>query len=287
MKYLFSIVLFAVFCSCEEEIELDLQNAESISTIEAYADAGLKELWVKVTQTMPYLQAGIPPIDSMATVSVINQTTRERIDVPYDSKRKMHFAITSNNFFSVGTSYSLTVRNSKGKSFQANEALKRGVRWDSVAVTRADRLDPSDPLVFFRRGRDFSKLYQVRGYFTDIKGVGDSYYYSVIRNDSAITSGQFDDVNFNSFLEGGQFIANSNRLFNHGDSLTLKLQAVQESYTKYLNQLSSIRRGGGFSIPGNPPLSNIVGEGVGYFAVVNSHDMVVVLGDKIKLIPVN
>lgn len=261
MRKIIWVFIAVIFAGCQEEVVLELRNAEPIPVIEG--------VWTNVSQ-MNYVQLSRsrnffdPKPNEMirdAQVFIRNTRTNNRLNFRYSEQLGIYLPV--NNFLgSINERYELNIRIGENE-YQSEGIILPPPRLDSIQYEFKER-----------------RLFREEGYyltvFGDIPFTEDNYYrIRIIRNDTLMNSRSdyllFDDSFGTSILNRGFEL---NIPFRANDKVRLELFRLNRSAFDYLNQLVSLlfNDGGLFSPPPQNPVSNIrqvKGSGLfaGYFKV--------------------
>ncbi len=249
-RYILLLVIALTFHSCEEVIEVDLNNAEPELLIEANVSDSTGPYTVRVSMTVGFSQENnFQGVDgAFLTLSDNNGLTDTLTQV------SKGVYTTHNISGSRNSSYSMfAIVNEKQYTSVSYMPLKTNL--DSLYTTT-------------NGGGGFGNTNKIKivPKYRDPAGVKNFYRFIL-----SINGFQTDDVFVqNDINRDGQVFNQplvSRTTINQGDLLTLEMQCIDENVYKYFNALSkNFRRGLNQSqTPVNPP-SNITGGKLGYFS---------------------
>ncbi len=253
------IFLLMVFSSCEEVVDVDLDNAEPKLVIDAYikwkkGTAG-NEQEIRLSMTAPYFSENVPAV-SGAVVTVANST-----GTIFNFTEETGTGIyRCNDFIPVlNDEYFLTVFYD-GQTYSASEILK-----------------PAPDITLIEQNNEggfTGEEIEVRAFFTD-NGATDDFY--LFRFDPEYYAIPYYEVVEDRFFNGNQIFAlYSDEDMASGDELKISIFGISERYYNYMNILTSISGGNGGSPFQSPPATvrgNIVNTTnqsdypLGFFAI--------------------
>lgn len=256
----------AIFYSCEDVINPQLESAEPVLVIDAWINDLPDSQKVVLTRTQPYFQNILPPAVSGATVTITDQNGT--VFSFLEDKPGEYVWVPSGNdvFGTIGLNYTLSVQ-TNGETF--------------VAESRMGRVPVVDSITFFvQEGNQFiDDLYQAEFWAKDPVETGDAYWIKFYKNGiqqnkpseiiTAYDAGFTKGGNFS----GVEFIPPIRRAINPfdtdendqllspyqiGDSVSVQIHAVTEAAFNFLNQVAiQTDRPGGFSELFSTPLANV------------------------------
>lgn len=264
--FYFLFLASAIFSSCEDVINPQLESAEPVLVIDAWINNLPDSQKVILTRTQPYFQNIFPPAVSGATVTITDQNGT--VFTFLEDKPGEYVWVPSGNdvFGTLGLNYTLSVQ-TNGETF--------------VAESRMGRVPVVDSITFFvqEAGQFNDALYQAEFWAKDPIESGDSYWIKFYKNGvqqikpseiiTAYDAGFSKGGNFN----GVEFIPPIRRAINPfdtdendqllspyqvGDSVSVQIHAVTEAAFNFLNEVAiQTDRPGGFSELFSTPLANV------------------------------
>jgi hypothetical protein len=234
--FILLIVMLLTLISCEDVVDVDLDNANPRLVIEASIlwkkGTSGSEQKIKLTTSTDYYYSNVTPIVSGAIVTVTSGTTT--FNFLYNSGSGDY---NCTNFVPViGETYVLTI-NVDGEIYTATETLQ--------AVPSIDSVEQNN------EGGFLGDEIEVKYFFQDDGSTNDFYLVQFNSNFSLLP--EYDVVN-DQFFQGNQmFGLYSNDNMVPGDELTFTLHGISERYYNYLNVLLGISGGNGGSPFTTPP----------------------------------
>ncbi len=282
MKSIRTTAVFAAalltFSACEDKIELDLPEGETLLVVEGWISNEPGPHHVKLSFTAPYFEAADPPpatgadvtlSDSEGEVFLLEETAPGVYTFP-DSGR-------------VGRSYILDISLPDGEQYTTAPELLRApvpildIYWE---------VDPDGPSEFLEQDED--QIYAVLIDTFEPPGRGDNYRWRVIVN-GRFKNDPFDiAVTNDDFVDGSMIVGFSpiNELFREGDTVTVVQQRISRHALEFLQlvQQQTAFVGSPFDTPPAPirgnvnNLSNPDKRSLGFFGAVGSDRATVVAG---------
>jgi hypothetical protein len=265
-KYVFLLSLLLLQTSCEDVIEVDLNNADPKLVIEAsinwYKGTSGNEQAIKLSLTAPYFDDTIPPANG-ATVTVTDQN-----NTFYTFTEEGTTGIYKNyNFIpQINTSYKLSITYND-EVYSATETF--------VAVVPIDFVDQNN------EGGFSGDEIELKAYYTDPADETNFYFFEFRSNIPVIPSLAVYEDRFN----------NGNQIFGFyteedlevGDQVTIRNFGVSERFYNYmfiLLQQNSDASGGPFETQPSVVKGNCVNETnpenfpLGYFRLSEVSELV-------------
>jgi hypothetical protein len=251
MKKIFSVLAIATvfFTSCQKEIDLKLDEADSKFVIEANITTDSNSAMVSITKNAQFNEVGnyVSIKDALVTIN--------------DGSQTYILTHTGNGIYTnaqivgeVGKTYNLVV-DIAGQKFESSCKIPAPVPLVGLKPIRG---------IFGQPGADSS--YVIIPMFQDPAADLNFYKWTEIKNDTASKALLLG----NDVLINGQM--NSRPIFNRtdtknsGDTIEVIQQCLTEEVYNYFYTLSTLEQNGpgGGATPTNPP-SNIKGGALGYF----------------------
>ncbi len=255
----------AIFSSCEDVINPQLESAEPVLVIDAWINNLPDSQKVILTRTQPYFENILPPAVSGALVTITDENGTVFNFV--EEKPGEYVWVPSGDVFgTIGLNYSLSVQ-VNGETF--------------VSESRMGRVPVVDSITFFvqEANQFIDDLYQAEFWAKDPLESGDAYWIKFFKNGvqqnkpseiiTAYDAGFTKGGNFS----GVEFIPPIRRAINPfdtdeddvllspyqvGDSVSVQIHAVTEAAFDFLNQVAiQTDRPGGFSELFSTPLANV------------------------------
>lgn len=253
MKKYLNVYLFlslVALVSCQEEVHLELKNADKIPVIEAIWTNSPNANKVSVIFSRDFYDTLANETIADADVSITNVNSGERVGFMFVEELG-HFLPLNNKTAEIGNRYRLEVKINELVYFSEGDVLEPPVL-DSITYRYNEEQ-------FFRD----------EGYYVTVYGKipfeKDNFYrLKIIRNDTLLNRRSdyllFDDSFGTSILDNG-FELNGTA-FERNDKVKLELYRLNQAPYDYLNQLVNLlfNDGGLFSPPPQNPTSNIFVE---------------------------
>jgi hypothetical protein len=249
--------------SCEEIIELDLENAEPRLVIEAVVDAGSGNGIVYLTKSNGFYDPISIELVGGATVTITQADGTEIALSSLVDGVYLAGGIVANE----GDTLSISVIDGEGNEYKASAKTPHSVAIDSLEIVELGG-----------NGGPFSsdeRIYQIFTHWQDKGGTESFYRVRATVNDTlqANVYTLADDL----LLEGEAITIPFFQPFEGGDTVDIQLLSIDKSSYIYYNNLSSIQGGGfGSSSPFNPN-SNFDNNALGYFGVLRFDSQTVIL----------
>jgi len=264
MKHTNKIFLFAIMPllllamqSCQDVIDIDLNDADPKYVIEGAVIEGVDSILVRVTQTASFFDASEPQGINNATVVVTMPNGQE---VTLGSIGNGYYTATGQTI-STSSTYSLRV-NVDEQEFTATTYMPAHTELDSLNVEFSEGL-------FGLEG-----TYNVFLNFNDSLGIADYYKMNVTVNDTLLNSANEIMVVDDALVDGNAiYMPVFVRDFDLGDSVAIELQAIDKATYKFYLTMASVAgssAGSPFSATPANPESNIKGGALGVFAAYTS-----------------
>ncbi|MCL8007492.1 DUF4249 domain-containing protein [Gelidibacter japonicus] len=254
--YLFIISVLILQTSCEEIIELDLNNAEPKLVIEASINwvkgTSGNEQFVKLSLTAPYFDSTVPPATG-ATVVITDQ-----YNVVYNFVEEGTSGIYKNTEFVpiINSTYSLRITYND-EVYTATETLKSVVPIDYVGQTLEGGFSGEDT--------------ELKAYYTDPADEKNFYFFEFISDIPAIPTLAVYEDRYN----------NGNQIFGYyseedldiGDQVTIRNHGISERFYNYMFILLQQNSNGGGPFETHPTVvkgncvnqTNPINFPLGYF----------------------
>lgn len=244
-KLLFLLFIPALFFSCEDPIDVDLENEKPRIVIEATgllnADNEQGVLSVRITKTSPFFSEEEIFIDD-AQVEISTENTTYSVPA-VESPGSYQVAIPMND----SLNYSLRV-------FADNE--------EYIAETKLYKTVPIDFVTQDENTSIEEDLVSINAYFTDKPEMGNAYYFKFYSERFGSSYDNIDDQLFN----GNQISTFYADEFEPGDEILISIQGISLRFNTYFSTISTLS-----SNSGNP-FSSAPATVRGNFRNVNNPD---------------
>jgi hypothetical protein len=240
--------ILLLLCSCEEIIDVNLNNVQPEVVIESYITTENHSFLVKITKSQAFFDQSNVTVVKNASVQLCYLSAKEKL-----SEKENGYYACSNTKSIPGTSYTLNVV-SEGKTYAATVKLPPVVPIDSVyfqpGIFQTDSLNV---VVEFRDPPQTENYYRLKFYRNGRYAINDYFLVS------------------DAFSNGEKIVAPVYyRYFAPGDTVVVELLNLDRCTWRYLKGISeSIQLGINTQAPGNPP-TNITGGALGIFGAWGS-----------------
>ncbi len=232
-------LLIVVTASCEEVVDVDLEESEPRLVIEASLVWNLNQiqnpLFIKLSTTAPYFEEEIPPAEG-ASVRVFDESGMEFL-----------FEETEPGLFT-----------NDGFTPEPNMTYELEVIYEDE-VYRATESIVTSPVIDYieqeNNGGFSGEDIELKAYYTDPAGKGDYYLFRFFHEDLSIQI--YDD----ELIDGNQsFAFFSDEELEQGDEVLFELQGISRGFYEYLFILRSQAGSGGGPFQTQPTIvrGNIV-----------------------------
>lgn len=247
-SYLYLVLFFFCFTSCEDVIEIDLNEGDTRIVIEAQLTDLSNFQQIRVSQTVPFSEA----VKSKAIIDA-------QVLVADNEGRNYYFQHTENGVYVkpdfkpvAGRTYRLEIKVAN-EVYASSCKMPAYVEVDSIGVVK-------------------EKIFKDDYYFATFKFNDpeneDNYY----KYDLAINKGPFKfSATYNDKFNNGRYVTHQigdrDEDVFPGDSLTVRRYCVDKAVYKYWNEFQMTNPGS--AAPANPT-SNISNNALGYFSVASA-----------------
>ena len=261
-SFIFLIVL--TFFACEETIDWELDESEARLVVEGRVTNETKRHSLTLTQSALFFDSNPPTPITNAEVTL----AFDGQSMPYTHEGEGIYLSSVPFSGEVGTEYLLQINVPASSvvagSYSASSTMMRPMTLDSLYGLYTLEED------LFGDSED--SVHEMRFYAQELEGEGDFYFYEFERN-HVLLYDSIDEVSFfeDTFLDGFEFedfLLDSFEETERGDTITLKMYAIEEQYYTFLEQVTSELEETdpfGLSSPPANVVGNISGDGLGYF----------------------
>jgi len=269
MKNIFVLALVSVvFFSCDEPIQLDVDQGESHVVIEGQVTNTAGFQYVKVSRSTDFYATGKTPRITDATVRVKDDAGNEFkfVHNPGGLADSAGYYLPEPTFVGeIGRTYNLHVT-VDGVVYEAQDDLSRVTPIDSLTF-RVNEEEKEDP-------EDYGKFYEVLIYAKEPQDTKDFYLFKFYRNDSL--KYDFDtDIYFADDEVLGESIdgVSSPIFFAPGDRARCEIFSIsREAFVFYSDLQGLLNNDGGlFSQPPSNSRTNISNGAFGFFQASAVH----------------
>lgn len=249
-KGLIAVVFLCFFGSCEEVIELEIDDAPPKIVIEANVSEGGNS-FVRLSQTTKlYEDARNRHLEKFAEVWVVRS---DGAVIPFIPTSEQGLYVTQNIHHIVSNyTYTLYVH-IEGEFYTAEEYMHPYIEVDSTG-TGVRRIFNDD-------------IYYASLRFQDPLGVENYYRYDVAINNGDFLFNSVLNDRFNDGLEVVHEILSPEENLSTGDVMRVRRSVISKPVYQYWNDLQSVNPG---SVAPANPRSNISNGALGYFSASSS-----------------
>ncbi len=259
-KLLLYFSLIGLLMACEEEIDVDLDAAESQLVVEAEIEANAY-VWAKLSRTSDFFNNAEPPAVNNAVVSLIENESGQREIL----QNQGNGTYLGNSILGQERmTYTLEI-DLEGQLYSAQSKLNPPVVIEEINFNEFSGGGPFG-------GNDDENQYII---LTDFRSSGDDVYYQLEYDlsENTETEGYFlvEPADSNRIVRFG----NPGSLANEGESFTVRVNSIDRGVYTYFTGLAELSGGGfgggggGSATPSNP-ISNFEPRILGYFAALSS-----------------
>ncbi len=261
MKNIFFFALLPMLLlamqSCQDVIDIDLNDADPKYVIEGAVIEGVDSITVRVTQTASFFDATPPKGINNATVVITMPGGQE---VALTSIGNGYYRTTGQTI-TMEAFYSLRV-NVEEQEFTATTYMPAPVSLDSLEVVYSDGM-------FGQEG-----TYNVFINFNDPAGISNYYKMNTTLNDTLLNGADEIMVTDDALVDGNAiYMPIFIRDFDPGDSVAIELQSIDKATYKFYQTMTAVassNAGSPFSATPANPESNIKGGALGIFGAYTS-----------------
>ena len=253
--------------SCEEVIELDLENAEPKIVIDATVDATAQTAQVILTKSNGFYDDINLDFVNDATV---NLTLADGSIVNLSMIQDGIYGAFGLNI-SEDDALTLTVIDGESNEYKATENVPHSVEIDSLQIVPLNEAGFGGGT---SGGQDV-KMYQIFTHWQDVLDKESFYRIRTIVNDT-LQAGVYtlsDDINRN----GDAFSQPVFQFFEEGDTVNMQLLSLDEGSHRYFYDLSAVQGQGFNSTTPYNPKSNFDNNALGYFSIFRLDEKTVIL----------
>lgn len=255
MRYiLFAVFVALTFSSCEDIIELDLDNGKNQLVVDGFLNNESSIQTIRLTSSAPYFSNVATPSENFASVRLIGPNNLTYNFISNGNGNYEYNPNTLGAIDSIGFNYKLEI-DYKGSTYTSTSLLNPVPVIDSM------------PYAFEPAGFGTEEGYYAQFYARDFGGRKDFYWIKPFRNGKPV----YDDPTFMILSEDATFggeagdglvfiepfraiITDQDNPFVLGDTSSVELHSLNSSAYQFLDQLvNSSGNDGLFAVP----LSNI------------------------------
>ena len=250
--------ILVITVSCQKVITIDLNTSNPQLVIEANISDQQGPYTVKLSKTVSFNNITNVPLVSGANIVISDSIGNN--DTLIEKTAGIYFA--TDMYGIPGKTYRLSIL-TESKKYEAISYMPFPV--DSFKLDVAVETTSGRPSI---GGGEKKKRYQVNYDILDPEQFKNYYRFVVYLKNKELSSRRVFDDQFNNGKHIiGEFRLNDTAAFNPGDTILVKLQNIDQATYNYYRTLRTGAGGLGFlsASPSNP-ISNISGDGLGYFS---------------------
>jgi hypothetical protein len=260
-------IISLLFCSCEEVIELNLDNDTGKIVIDAKLVAPDGECTVIISKSIDYYETINKEYINTASVKLVNTKTNQS----YNIDLKSDGTYTANIDIEYETTYQLEVSIDNTK-YTASSYLHSPAKIRAIKFEEDTDIDEDEKI-------DDRPIYKALCLFDDIKSVN-NYYRCILHKNGERASSLFYLVDDNRDAtnefkvslgsDGGESDLQINQL-HIDDDVKIELLTLDKSTYEYYEMLNLLKTEGGEEpdAPGNPK-GNFTNNALGYFGAFHT-----------------
>ena len=243
-----------ILTSCEEVIELDLEDAETRLIIEAILDMDNQTCIVDFTQTNGFYESNNPTKIANATMTLQKEdgTNYELSETDTGQYIAENIDVNSEDIFTI------TVADESGETYTATTEAPAPAQLNALEIEEFT----------FGFGGANTTNYQVFALWDDDENANNYYRLKSYENDTLL-SGDYN-LFTDEFSNGEEQRISIRAFFEQGDIIEIELISMDSKTYNYFIQLSTIQsQGFNSSIPFNPQ-GNFDKDILGYFGITQT-----------------
>lgn len=271
-KAIIYILAALFFLSCEETIELDLNQVDLKYVIDGLVTNELKQHKITLTKSVEFYEGGETPGVTNATV-LVSDNNGNSWNFVHNNQIPGEYLSEEPFKGEVGNTYSLEVI-VDGKTFTAQDELIRVTPIDSI-TWRMNEDEFEDP-------EDEGEFYEILIYTKEPQETEDYYFFRFYQNDTIMNYDNTeiffaDDVLIGESIDG----IVGPEFYRIGDRAKFEMYSIsREAFVYYSDLYTVLTNDGGMfgPVPANPR-TNIEGGAVGLFQVSAIESAEIIIGE--------
>lgn len=191
MKYLKYIVIgFIVFQSCEDPIDVTLEDAETLVVVDAWINGNSEPQTIRLSYTGPYFDNGQTSGIEDANVRVSSSEGNTFDFVPAGNGNYEWIPSSGETLGPIGTEYTLNIT-ANGINYSSSTFMNRVPEIDSITQEFID----DDP---FRDDGIYTEFIS-----KDLVGLGDTYWIKTFKNGSFLNKPEEINITYDAGFDSG------------------------------------------------------------------------------------
>ncbi len=257
-KYILYVIALFTFTSCEDVIDVDLDQGEVLLVTDAFITNQSEVQTIRLTKTAPYFDNQSTPIIQGAVVTVFGSDSSVYNFVDQNDGNYIWTPTANQAINSIGVEYTL-------------EIIYQNETYYSISVLNP--VPPVDSIKFeFQKasiGQD-KDGYQAEFFAKDIAGREDFYWIKAFRNNKKVgnassfnitVNGSFDGTGSDSLLfifPVRVFFIADEELYQKDDSLRVEIWSINADVAEFFTAVETQTNNGGlFAVPASNVYGNI------------------------------
>jgi len=258
LKYLFSILLLFTLTSCEDVIDVNIDNGKSQLVVDAFMNDLPQNQVIRLTVSAPYFNNTKAAPALGGTVKLIENGNKEYTLIDLESNGNYTYIYNPlDSFCAVGKSYKLEI-SYNGQEYNGLSKVNQVPAIDSIISKKDKNSFTGDT------------EYKAEFFSFDFKGTRDFYWVKAWYNDTLKSIDNSDIIFDGSFggtgVDGLMFIVPMRETINRqgdpyfvGDTIRMQLLSINEDTYNFLNDLvTQLNNGGLFATPLTNVRTNII-----------------------------
>lgn len=258
LKYLFVILLLITLSSCEDVIDVDLDNGKSQLVVDAFVNNLPENQVIRLTISAPYFNnsKALPALG--ATVKLIENSNKVYNFIDLENNGNYTYIYNPlDSFCAVGKNYKLEI-NYNGQEYNSISSVNQVPKIDSI-ISKKDKNPFTGDLE-----------YKAEFFSFDFKGTRDFYWVKTWYNDTLKSIDGSDIISDGAFsgtgADGLMFIVPMRETINRqgdpyfvGDTIRMQLLSINEATFNFLSDVfTQLNNGGLFATPLTNVRTNII-----------------------------
>ncbi|MFC2113100.1 DUF4249 domain-containing protein [Bacteroidota bacterium] len=266
-KLITLIIAVTVFCSCEDTIYPELEEADPQIVIDAWINNAPEPQYIRISETLPYFDSLSNSGIENAAVYIIDNEGGLKIDFVDNSNGMYEWVPTPGipQIGTIGNSYTLFVEIG-GNVYTSTSLLNRVPEIDSITFS-------------YKKDYIYPEGYYAQFYANDFVGPGDTYWIKAYKNGTYLNKPEELSLAFDAGFAAGSNVDGITFLelirdminphdndaagdempsYTPGDSVFVEIHSINyEAYTYLSELIIQTNRPGGFAELFSVPLANV------------------------------
>ncbi len=254
-----SLSILSIFMSCEDVIELELEDSSPQFIIEAVLDMDQNNCTVLLSKSNGFYES--------TAINTVNATAITLTDADgnnYDFSQETDGRYIAENITVAPEQvFTLAITDEDGQTYTASSSAPYPVALDSLEVEE----------FVFPFGDE--ENYRIFINWVDLEGVDNFYRSKIIANDTFLVESY--NIVSDEIGDGEELRLPLQEFFEIGEEVEVQLQSIDENSYEYFIQIEEVQgEGGGNTTPYNPK-GNFDNGALGYFGIISTSSKTVVV----------